>query len=164
MCFSGSAWIQRAQPHPLSLTVPSAGPSLEMLHALDREVEPWFQKLPEHVRVPGAQPSPPVLYTLPGPSELLGWEQSFPSLPLVTENTKNLGKKETGELRAGSWHISPCPRVYPEPRGAVAALPQPSCPRYLCPGRAQKWPGCHRWWCSSSGGPGTGAGTPGCPA
>lgn len=33
---------------------------------------------------------------------------------------------------------------------------------YLCLTLAQKWPGCHWWWCSSSVGLWTGAGTPGC--
>jgi hypothetical protein len=36
--------------------------------------------------------------------------------------------------------------------------------KYLCPRQAQRWPGCHLWWYSSTGGPGTDAGTPGCPA
>lgn len=55
------------------------------------------------------------------------------------------------------------PRTLP----ATPSLPASSHPvsgKYLCPGQAQRWPGCHLWWYSSSGVPGTDAGTPGCPA
>lgn len=46
----------------------------------------------------------------------------------------------------------------------LPATTYPAPGKYLCPGQAQRWPSCHRWWYSSIGGPGTDAGTPGCPA
>lgn len=119
----------------------------------------------------------PVLYPTWPYWELLGWEQTLPSLCLSMWHTKKIGKKKLEKLGVKARTSDSFPNVFPvgypkakwrcdrstHPGKPIPPQP-PSFVVYLCPGPAQRWPGCRQWWCSSSGGPGTGAGTPGCPA